>query len=157
VPFQVSTKDFIQQSTVPVNHMLGQFSHSTVPMNHALGQVSHSTVPMNHALRQFSHSTVPMNHALRQFSHSTVPMNHGLGQLNHSAGQKNHAFNQSSHPCSHFISLKLIFVLSSFYAHITKVVSTTRRTTENLHMFLVSNINAIQLTNFTCSNSVIQK
>ena len=61
LPFKVSsvaegTKDFIQQSTVPVNHVLGQFSHSTAPMNHALGQFSQSTVPINHEIGQFSHN-----------------------------------------------------------------------------------------------------
>jgi hypothetical protein len=83
-----------------------------------------------------------MNHALGQFSHSNVPMKNALGQLNHSAGPKNHAFRQVSHPRSHFKSLNLIFVLTSFYAHITKVVPITKRTKKILHVLLVSNINA---------------
>jgi hypothetical protein len=77
------------------------------------------------------HSTVPMNHVLGHFSHSTVSMNHVSGQLNHSVVPKNHAFRQVSHTCSHFNSLKLIFILSSFYAQITKVAPSTRRTKEN--------------------------
>jgi hypothetical protein len=68
---------------------------------------------------------------LGQCSHSTVSMSHVLGQLNNSVVPKNHAFGQVSHTCSHLNSIKLIFRLSSFYAQITKVVPTTRRTKEN--------------------------